>query len=1127
MFSLTFATRRQGSHRSAARTAALVCLMLGLGTLSGCLDLLKPRQRRFGSTCGVSAECAGGVCYHGHCTTSCSTAAQCGSGVCLDKVCQAADDDYDLDGLANTYEAKHKLDPAKVDSDGDGIADGIEVGADQAHPKDTNGDGIIDALQSNTADTDGDCIGDAYDKLPAKPDPLPAADKICPFGVCKDNIAQMKVICSTGPATARGTAAGCPKCQCDGAEVGDWQAVESFCDAKDNDCDGATDKGLKYNGLPLGAACSALQGACQGMTVAGPALGVVECGTDKAITCSTAANGSKSLAKPESCNLIDDDCDGVTDNGFTLGGIAVGKPCGTCDFAPATCQDGAPANPAVVTCTADGTAALCSGIPFAPGFQTLLDGAPQPRAAWTAEFVADWKRVVLYGGAVPGAGGLVDRDDQWTLSTVAAGKNLSQPTAWQRSNGNLPGRRSRAALVWEPLGSHLILVGGEVDGQPTADVKQLDGAGQWLDLSALPTTDAKHIAPLSSTHAVPVLDPTASAHGVTLLLNSGDEALVAMLPGDATPVWTTVQGNMPWQEVVDLTGSMPGEVACVARSQSGTFAIAVTAGGLFRIGQNSANGVSVEPLETTGSANYAPFGLQCVLDAKDALHIFGGHDAANNVGAYFVGTFAGNAASATSIDVKYASDPTGNEAAMNRSGGFAAWDATNQAIVLGGGVRFEGPTGNRHAIGLTDVWFLPPQVNAAQRLDAPAPEGRIGEASGWSQTHKAFCLAGGLAFGLPDGPGLPVRVQPATDAWCMDAAGAWQRLAGTIAPFAFGISAVDQAGDRLVLGGGVDLAVGQTVTDVGRLWRGELMSGGVLDPAWHPSTAVQTIALATGVVTQAPAMPVKAATIAPAQALDPVRNRVLWFGGIGADKETQTFYSLHLSDLSWVDLHPEPIAKTENVPQPRYGALALYDAYRDVFALTAGFIRYLDGAGSPGGAGLDTFPGGSDPCYGPIYGALWAATTGVAPIKPTFQSFPLPSFATTTPSASQPLLRPFFGGPAFLPVLYDALGGHGWLAVPQSNIKGQFYAANTCTTIPDEVDFATTDIQVTLDVGMCGSAQPIAASVKTVALQNAPSTLLLAVATYIEADRRSMLWGGLDTDYTPSAVGWRLDQSCQ
>uniref|UniRef100_UPI0030DA7214 T9SS type B sorting domain-containing protein n=1 Tax=Maribacter arcticus TaxID=561365 RepID=UPI0030DA7214 len=55
------------------------------------------------------------------------------------------------------------------DTDGDGIEDGVEVGADIANPLDEDNDGIIDALDSNTDDVDNDGVNNQQD--PANDNP--------------------------------------------------------------------------------------------------------------------------------------------------------------------------------------------------------------------------------------------------------------------------------------------------------------------------------------------------------------------------------------------------------------------------------------------------------------------------------------------------------------------------------------------------------------------------------------------------------------------------------------------------------------------------------------------------------------------------------------------------------------------------------------------------------------------------------------------------------------------------------------------------------------------------------------------------------------------------------------------
>ncbi len=79
------------------------------------------------------------------------------------------DVDTDGDGLFDGPEAALGTDPNNPDSDEDGINDGDEVGPDQNNPLDEDGDGIIDALDSNIADTDSDGVVDQLDEANSNP----------------------------------------------------------------------------------------------------------------------------------------------------------------------------------------------------------------------------------------------------------------------------------------------------------------------------------------------------------------------------------------------------------------------------------------------------------------------------------------------------------------------------------------------------------------------------------------------------------------------------------------------------------------------------------------------------------------------------------------------------------------------------------------------------------------------------------------------------------------------------------------------------------------------------------------------------------------------------------------------
>lgn len=69
-----------------------------------------------------------------------------------DGIGDACDMDTDSDGIPDQVEIDRGLNPRSADSDGDNISDGDEFGDDLENPIDTDGDGIIDALDEDSDD---------------------------------------------------------------------------------------------------------------------------------------------------------------------------------------------------------------------------------------------------------------------------------------------------------------------------------------------------------------------------------------------------------------------------------------------------------------------------------------------------------------------------------------------------------------------------------------------------------------------------------------------------------------------------------------------------------------------------------------------------------------------------------------------------------------------------------------------------------------------------------------------------------------------------------------------------------------------------------------------------------------
>ena len=322
---------RQAARRGGWTAGTLIVAMLG------CCG---PAERSpDGAGCSADDDCASGFC---------SDATWAKSGA----VCADGGADADGDGLNARLERIAGTNPENKDSDGDGLSDPVEVGGDPALPLDADGDGRSDAIESNSADEDGDCLADVYD---ADPDATATSSELMAAG------------CSTGVCAGATTAATCDKatgqvrCQLP-AETPYQFGKESFCDAKDNDCDGETDELL--DGL-AGAACG-VSGVCAEATTS-------RCVAAKWICNLGQVAGYETIEK--TCDGLDNDCDGELDEATCDDGIpctkdsCAGHP-GGCMATPvhALCGDGNP-------CTTD-VCETSSGCRYLPRIGQCDDGNP-------------------------------------------------------------------------------------------------------------------------------------------------------------------------------------------------------------------------------------------------------------------------------------------------------------------------------------------------------------------------------------------------------------------------------------------------------------------------------------------------------------------------------------------------------------------------------------------------------------------------------------------------------------------------------------------------------------------------------------------------------------------------------
>ena len=170
-----------------------------------------------------------------------------------------------------------------------------------------------------------------------------------------------------------------------------YPGAPEACNEEDDDCDGKTDEGFQ---VPVEGGAAVLLGeSCDGPDDDDCTDGLVVCAEDgESAICDDA---DTALEHVETCNTVDDDCDGTTDEGYQYSvpgapgiGLEFGDPCDGPD--DDECTDG------TVVCAADGQSSICDDEITSPEHVETCDGFDEDCDGQTDEdFLLD--------GLIPGA----------------------------------------------------------------------------------------------------------------------------------------------------------------------------------------------------------------------------------------------------------------------------------------------------------------------------------------------------------------------------------------------------------------------------------------------------------------------------------------------------------------------------------------------------------------------------------------------------------------------------------------------------------------------------------------------------------------------------------------------------